>query len=158
MKLIIILNLIILTASTPISDKIQFFGSGDYDLREQSEIDDFIIEGYGFRLEPKEEKTIQEDFSDFLLMIPDEHVKNITKKFYENDFEFKKFIDFCKSNKFSSAISSLRSNSNVKMTEYYLNKFGLQISWIIETVEKLLGFSGVGGEFGRNSGSYSGVL
>lgn len=151
MKLIIILNLIILTASTPISDKIQFFGSGDYDLREQSEIDDFIIEGYGFHLELKEEKTIQEDFYDFLLMIPGDDVKNITRNFYKNDFEFKKFIDFCKSNKFSSAVSTLRSNNNVKMTEYYLNKFGLQISWIIETVENFLGISGVG-ELDRNSG------
>lgn len=95
--------------------------------------------------------TVEEDFKDFIALIPAKQIKDIVVKYQATDVEFQTAIAYLKGTEFSSLVTTIHAKEPVKALEKYLFDAGINIDVLWKYIEDI--FTNVRGEVKSQSGS-----
>lgn len=82
-------------------------------------------------------KSLQDDFKDFLALIPFSELKEITCS-YRNDPEVKLVIDYLRSDEWAKLVAEVREKKTWKEFKNYLNEAGVDIEAVIAFIHNLI--------------------
>lgn len=82
--------------------------------------------------------TLEEDFKDFLALIPETQIRDIAKKYLATDLEFQAAVTYLQGEEFSKLVKDVRKMEAVKEFEKYLMDAGIDIEAVLKYLHDLI--------------------
>lgn len=87
---------------------------------------------------PNSNGNLQQDFSDFLNLIPIDDIRNLTKFFYANDESMRNAYDYLRNDGYKFAIHRLNEVPMIRLLTAQLNETGVKLADMEKQIEGIV--------------------